>query len=106
MALPPWEIALFPLRQVVHMLLALALSAREIMLFSLRQVVPRQSTLMPRQPVPLPKQSTLTPRVLGLLPQAAQPSSQVNDTNRSPNDNSFEDPNPKWVINLSSKPLT
>ena len=50
--------------------------------------------------------SALTPRVLVLLLQAAQPSSQENNANRSPNDNSLEDPNPKWVINLSSKPLT
>ena len=43
--------------------------------------------------------------MLVLLPQAAQPSSQLNNANRSPSDNSLEDPNPKWDINLSSKPL-
>ena len=57
-------------------------------------------------PTKLPSQSALTPRVLVLLPQAAQPSSQANNANRSANDNSLEDPNPKWIINLSSKPLT
>ena len=61
---------------------------------------------MPRQTAPLPRQSALTPRVLVLLPQAAQASSQVNNANMSSNDNSLEDPNPKWVISLSSKPLT
>ena len=39
-------------------------------------------------------------------PQAVQPSSQVNNANRSPIDNSLEDLNPKCFINLSSKPLT
>ena len=34
------------------------------------------------------------------------PSSQANNANRSPNDNSLEDPNPKLVVHLSSKPLT
>ena len=67
----------------------------------LKQVVPRQKALMPRQPAFLPKQSALTPRVLALLPLDAQPGSQVNNVNRTPSDNSLEDPNPKWVINLS-----
>ena len=49
----------------------------------------------------------LIPRVLALLPQAIQPSSsQVNNAYRSLNTNSLEDLNPKWVINLSGKPLT
>ena len=61
---------------------------------------------MPRKPAPLPKQSALTPRVLAILPQAVQPNSQVNYASKSFNDNSLEDHNPKWVINLSSKPLT
>ena len=43
---------------------------------------------------------------ISATPQAVQPSRQVNNANRSPNDNSLEDLNPKWVINLSSKPLT
>ena len=57
-----------PLMQVVHRLLAMALTPREIALFPLRQVVPGQRVLMPRQPVPLPKQSALTLRELALLP--------------------------------------
>ena len=73
-------------------------------MFPLRQVVPGQKALMPRQPVLLSKQSALTPRMLVLLPQAAQPSNQVSNANGSPSDNSLEDPNPKWVISLSSKP--
>ena len=43
------------------------------------------------------------------LPQAPQASRQPNSTNTpqgSPRGNSLEIPNPKWVINLSSKPLT
>ena len=83
-----------------------ALTPREIAPFHLKLVVPGQKVLMPRQPALLPKQSALTHRELALLPQAAQPSSQVNNANGSHNNNSLEDPNPKWVINLSSKPLT
>ena len=43
------------------------------------------------------------------LPQAPPPSRQAISTNTprgSPGGNSLENPNPKWVINLSSKPLT
>ena len=50
--------------------------------------------------------STNSQGVSATPPQVAQPSSEVNNANRSPNNNSLEDPNPKWVINLSSKPLT
>ena len=68
-----------------------------------------QRTLMPRQPVPLPKQLAQTQGASTPLPQASQASSQANSANnpwRSPRGNSLEDPNPKWVINLSTKPLT
>ena len=78
-------------------------------MFPLRQVVPRQRVLMPRQPAPLPKQSTLTPRELVLLflgSLASRWASSANKSQRSSRGNSLEDPNPKWVINLSSKPLT
>ena len=64
---------------------------------------------MSRQPVPLPKQSALTLRELVLLPQAFQASRQANSANNpqgSPRGSSLEDPSSKWVINLSSKPLT
>ena len=57
---------------------------------------------MPSQPVLLLKQSALTPRELVLLPQA----SSANNPWGSPKGNSLDDPNPKWVINISSKPLT
>ena len=87
-------------RQVVHR--QSALTPREIALFPLRQVVSRQRVLMPRQPAPLLKQSALTPKELVLLPQ----SSSANNLWGSPRGNSLEELNPKWVINLSSKPLT
>ena len=65
---------------------------------------------MSRQPTPLPKQSALTPRELALLSsqasQVGRQANSANNPNRSPTGNSLEDPNPKWVINLSSKPLT
>ena len=38
--------------------------------------------------------------------QASTDAQASNTVPRSSNDNSLEDPNPKWVINLSSKPLT
>ena len=44
-----------------------------------------------------------------ILPQAPPASRQPNSTNTpwgSPRGNSLENPNPKWVINLFSKPLT
>ena len=105
MTLTPREIALFPC-QVVPGQSAMALTPREIMPFPLKQVVPSQKALLPRQPALLPKQSALTLRGLVQFPQATQPSSQANNVNSSPNDNSLEDVNPKWFINLSSKPLT
>ena len=109
----------------------MALTPREIV-----TALPGEKVLMPRQPVPLPYWSALTSRVLALPPHrqvahrhsrqvvhrqltmalsprelalpplAVQPNNQAKNANRSPNDNSSEDLNPKWVINLSSKPLT
>ena len=64
---------------------------------------------MSRQPGPLPKQTVLTPREVELLPQVLQANRQAISANNpwgSPIGNSLESPNPKWVINLSSKPLT
>ena len=88
----------------------MALTPREIALFCLRQAVPWQRALMPRQPAPLPKQSALTSRVLvplsPRLPRQVGRQIMLNNPWGSPRGNSLEDPNPKWVINLSSKPLT
>ena len=51
---------------------------------------------LPRGAVPLPQQVALVP---GKAPNPLPP-------NRLPQGSSLEDPNPKWVIKLSSKPLT
>ena len=40
------------------------------------------------------------------VPQVSRQSNGINTTQASPRDNSLENLNPKWVINLSSKPLT
>ena len=69
---------LFNVGLLTLMNIKVALSARDIELCTHSQSIPRQSALTPR----------------------------VNNANRSPNDNSLEDPNPKWVISLSGKPLT
>ena len=68
---------------------------------------------LPRQSALLPKHTVLTPRELVLfyprLKKKAQASRQPNSINTpqgSPRDNLLENPNPKWVMNLSSKPLT
>ena len=45
----------------------------------------------------------LLPRQVALVPGKAH---QPNTPNRLPHGSSSDDPNPKWVINLSSKPLT
>ena len=123
--LSPKEIALFPHKQVAHR--QPALTPRVIALSPLRQAVPRMGALVPRQPAsllrqvvpgqralmsmptPLPKQAALTPRELVVLPQFPQASRQAISANNplgSPRGNSLEDPNPKWVMNLSSKPFT
>ena len=127
LALTPRALVLLPYRQVAHRQSrqVVALTPREIVLFPLIQVLPRQKMLMPRQSVPLPKQSASTnyqgvsaaspqavnngtnPQgVSATFPQVTQPSSEVNNANRSPSDNSLKDLSLKWVINLSSKPLT
>ena len=64
--------------------------------------------LTPRQLVPLLKKPALTPREIVLLPQAGRQAARagVNNPWGSPRCNTLEDPNLKWVINLSSKPLT
>ena len=54
-------------------------------------------------------QSTNSQGDSATLPQATQASRQSNSTNTpwgSPRGNSLENPDPKWVINLSSKPFT
>ena len=51
--------------------------------------LPRQTVLLPRQVEPVPRKAALPPNSRANIPQ----------------DSSMEEPNPKWVINLSSKPL-
>ena len=62
------------------------------------------------QTAPLPKHTALTPQGDSTtLPQAPKASRQSYSTNTpwgSPRGSLLENPNPKWVINLSSKPLT
>ena len=76
---------------------------------SLRQLIPKKTVLL-RQQALLPKHTALTPRELDLLsPRAPQTSRQPNSPSNpwgSPWDNSLENPNPKWVINLSREHLT
>ena len=53
--------------------------------------------------------STNSQGAITTLPQVSQANRHSNNVNNpwgSPKDNSLENPNPKWVINLSSKPLT
>ena len=71
-----------------------------------RQLGTRLGTGLPNLPRP--------PRRMALLPQASRASSQGGSTsspsnsrvNNNPQGSPMEEPNPKWVINLSSKPLT
>ena len=51
----------------------------------------------------LPQVTVLRPRQVPLVPEKAP---NPYPSNRLPQGSSSEDPNPKWVINLSSKPLT
>ena len=53
--------------------------------------LPKRTVLLPRQVVLAPREATLPPN-----------KSRANN----PQGSSMEEPNPKWVINLSSKPLT
>ena len=55
-----------------------------------------------RAPRP-PRGTALPPRQTALVPRKV---TQHLPPNRLPQGSSLEDPNPKWVINLSSKPLT
>ena len=56
-----------------------------------------------QRPPRLPRGTALPPRQTALVPRKATP---LLPPNRLPQGSSPEDPNPKWVINLSSKPLT
>ena len=77
-------------------------------------LVPRQPALLPRQAAVITRQSALTPRELVLSPQAGRHTVRARANNpwgssRLPSQNrgnTLEDPNLKWVINLSNKPLT
>ena len=51
----------------------------------------RRTVLLPRQVEPVPRKVTLPP---------------FNSRTNIPQGSSVEEPHPKWVINLSSKPLT
>ena len=53
--------------------------------------LPRRQVLLPRRVEPVPRKATLPPS---------------NSRASIPQGSSIEEPNPKWVINLSSKPLT
>ena len=53
--------------------------------------LPRRTALLPRWVEPVPRKVTLPPS---------------NSRANIPQGSSIEEPNPKWVINLSSKPLT
>ena len=85
--------------------------------------LPRQTVVLPSWIARSPWVARLLPRWLGAhlgtglpraTPQANRASSQEGNTtpstnsraNNNPQGSSMEEPNPKWVINLSSKPLT
>ena len=46
------------------------------------------------------------PRKTALLPRQVEPVPSSNSRANIPQGSSMEEPNPKWVINMSSKPLT
>ena len=52
----------------------------------------------------LPRGTALPPRQTVLTPREGNPNPTI--PSRPPKGSSNEEPNPKWVINLSSKPLT
>ena len=90
-------------------LLILPLGKEVVILRQVKQAIKlgqagRASGILPGIGHPrIPRRIALPPRQTALTPRMA---TSLLPPNRLPQGSSNEDPNPKWVINLSSKPLT
>ena len=109
--------SVLPLAASVSSPRQVALLPRQLGLISSRQtvLVPSQGgmqavqALNPRQAVFLPRQVALFPRQLGsVLPRQASQAPPTSSRNSPPKrgEDTLEAPKLKWVINVSSKPLT